>query len=465
MAILLVACAFSSVFFNEFKEVGDNVVSSLLPLLSNAFFLVVPAVVSYYHRVSMRALFCFLILLLLPRLLSGAFESNMLAAVIGITNAGASAMGILIVGSILSLFDVEKAQRNILFGFACAALVLPFFHTFTPFTDYQIYQTVLVIFIALITVFLLFDQGKNTAFPSVRETVGKYRVSNNRLLLVLLTQQASTLVLLLVTVLCFFCFGMFEAYALILGFGFTTSDTIMYGLFAVMLLFCIVNAVKKAGTWYNLIFSAAWVVYLVVLFVILMMTDLPPALFGILGIGAVVMHIPIWIFITKQSVEHSLSPVFLYGSMTAVLFAAQMLGRWITLVILNIFGIEAYDISIHAAGALTVLAVVIAVLLAWYTQKGKAQLDESEKIPFYEAETNGDTAYLSLFGQRHGLSERETEIVKLYIQGRTVSNISKKCFISESTVKTHLKRVYAKLDVHSKQQLLDLLDEYVHGGA
>ena len=46
-----------------------------------------------------------------------------------------------------------------------------------------------------------------------------------------------------------------------------------------------------------------------------------------------------------------------------------------------------------------------------------------------------------------GLSARETEVLKLVAAGLTNAEIGKRLFISEATVKTHLLRVFNKLDV------------------
>ena len=43
-------------------------------------------------------------------------------------------------------------------------------------------------------------------------------------------------------------------------------------------------------------------------------------------------------------------------------------------------------------------------------------------------------------------------------QGRSKTAIGEKLFISEYTVRTYVKNIYGKLDVHNKQQLLDFLD-------
>lgn len=57
-----------------------------------------------------------------------------------------------------------------------------------------------------------------------------------------------------------------------------------------------------------------------------------------------------------------------------------------------------------------------------------------------------------------GLSSRETEVMELIARGHSVANIAEKLVISENTVRTHSKHIYTKLDIHSRQELLDLLE-------
>lgn len=52
------------------------------------------------------------------------------------------------------------------------------------------------------------------------------------------------------------------------------------------------------------------------------------------------------------------------------------------------------------------------------------------------------------------LSEREIEIVKLIINGKTSSEIAEILFISEATVKTHRKNIFKKLKIHHATELL-----------
>lgn len=57
----------------------------------------------------------------------------------------------------------------------------------------------------------------------------------------------------------------------------------------------------------------------------------------------------------------------------------------------------------------------------------------------------------------YGLTARETEILRLIMQGRDVPGIAKQLVISQNTARTHCKRMYKKLSVHSRQECVDLV--------
>ena len=54
------------------------------------------------------------------------------------------------------------------------------------------------------------------------------------------------------------------------------------------------------------------------------------------------------------------------------------------------------------------------------------------------------------------LSKRESEILPLALRGRTGERMAAELFIAKSTVDTHLRRIYGKCGVHSRQELIDL---------
>lgn len=59
--------------------------------------------------------------------------------------------------------------------------------------------------------------------------------------------------------------------------------------------------------------------------------------------------------------------------------------------------------------------------------------------------------------QEAGLSEREREIFTLLSMGHTADAVAEELFISANTVRTHIHNIYGKLDIHSKQELINLV--------
>lgn len=64
----------------------------------------------------------------------------------------------------------------------------------------------------------------------------------------------------------------------------------------------------------------------------------------------------------------------------------------------------------------------------------------------------------AIVAEEAGLTKRERDILLVLARGRDVPSIAKQLFISENTVRSHSKSIYRKLNIHSKQELLDLLD-------
>ena len=58
---------------------------------------------------------------------------------------------------------------------------------------------------------------------------------------------------------------------------------------------------------------------------------------------------------------------------------------------------------------------------------------------------------------RYFLSAREVDILALLVAGRSGPYIADHFCISANTVKTHIRHIYTKLDVHDRQELLDLV--------
>lgn len=60
--------------------------------------------------------------------------------------------------------------------------------------------------------------------------------------------------------------------------------------------------------------------------------------------------------------------------------------------------------------------------------------------------------------REHNLTPRETDVLEQLARGRDLAFMEEKFVLSRNTVKMHIKHVYEKLGVHSKQEVIDLVE-------
>ena len=60
--------------------------------------------------------------------------------------------------------------------------------------------------------------------------------------------------------------------------------------------------------------------------------------------------------------------------------------------------------------------------------------------------------------ERFRLSPRETEVLRLFAAGRSAAFIAELQFVTTNTVRSHIKHIYGKCDVHSRQELITLIE-------
>ena len=75
-----------------------------------------------------------------------------------------------------------------------------------------------------------------------------------------------------------------------------------------------------------------------------------------------------------------------------------------------------------------------------------------------DVEASATQARLEAIARQRGLSPRETEIFALLARGRTIPYIADELVLANSTVTTHVRGLYRKLDVHNRQELLDFVE-------
>ncbi|WP_302391901.1 helix-turn-helix transcriptional regulator [Eggerthella sinensis] len=150
-----------------------------------------------------------------------------------------------------------------------------------------------------------------------------------------------------------------------------------------------------------------------------------------------------------------------FAGVTYFVFAgATALGAWV------------YHPRSFGAATLPVVVLVVFYILAMSYAAIQARKRNGEGRAPGTAERDGGaqasvaaTAVVDEVAQRcaivaeeAGLTKRERDILLVLARGRDVPSIAKQLFISENTVRSHSKSIYRKLKIHSKQELLDLLE-------
>ena len=86
---------------------------------------------------------------------------------------------------------------------------------------------------------------------------------------------------------------------------------------------------------------------------------------------------------------------------------------------------------------------------------------ESEIEPRYRQIVQTTEDVVRRFGESVGLTSREVEVLVPLFKGRTVPLIAEELGVTQNTVRFHCKNVYEKLGVHSKQELIALVESHM----
>ena len=208
--------------------------------------------------------------------------------------------------------------------------------------------------------------------------------------------------------------------------------------------------------------------------------------------GYICFETLMWFLIADLSQEFRLSPIFMFGLGRGLLELGSLVGSWLAQIpgdntITGVFG--------NAEGALVLmLALAVAYSLLPRRREVRAIVDPNHviKMPGYDAlqthiekqqvedepqqETDSEEigaaevdAKIRAKGRFHArceeiadcylLSRRETEVMFLLAKGHNAAFIQDKLCISKSTAKTHINHIYRKLDIHTQQELLNMVED------
>lgn len=107
------------------------------------------------------------------------------------------------------------------------------------------------------------------------------------------------------------------------------------------------------------------------------------------------------------------------------------------------------------------LAMAFLLVIGSFVYLWSISLPNRQTSPKSQNAPSRESACLHI-GMQFGLTPREIEVMELVSRGHSVKKISDILVVSTSTVQSHIKSVYRKTGVHSRQELIDSVDSYIN---
>jgi DNA-binding CsgD family transcriptional regulator len=183
----------------------------------------------------------------------------------------------------------------------------------------------------------------------------------------------------------------------------------------------------------------------------------------------------IWCLLAFLAFEKQVSPVIVFGFGRGVFMAAMTIGWLIGVRFMSALEGTFLGSAIYVGLAVIILIVVSLIFSEREIDKmlTPRSLDPGDELteqlhPTLQAGRQGSDESRDparpfinacrVVGKSARLSAREQDVFEQLALGRGSENIAKRLTISLNTVRAHTHNVYAKLDVHSRQELIELVE-------
>lgn len=168
----------------------------------------------------------------------------------------------------------------------------------------------------------------------------------------------------------------------------------------------------------------------------------------------------IWMLIAGISQRYRISGLTAFGigwgMVTLGVFAGSMAGNFIC----SRLTLTHQMLSLIALGA--TMAVLFSYMFVLREEDLALMIEEPESEAAGEGniESTQDRfdSRCNAIAEEYGLTERELEVMQLMAKGRSNKRIQEELFISRGTCSTHIRHIYQKLDIHNRQDLIDLIE-------
>ena len=172
----------------------------------------------------------------------------------------------------------------------------------------------------------------------------------------------------------------------------------------------------------------------------------------------------VWMY-SADVAERTGAPAFsVFGATQACAAAAVVLGVPIARALNGIVSVGAAQWTTIASAAVFLIFTTAVFVVnpkdlesAWGLIPGRRGDADDPKAPDDAGAIDADE--LRFLVDEFGLTTREHEVAQLLARGRSLPFIQEELHIAQGTAQTHLMHIYRKLDVHTRQEFLDVIQD------
>lgn len=160
------------------------------------------------------------------------------------------------------------------------------------------------------------------------------------------------------------------------------------------------------------------------------------------------------------------SAVMLFGLERGIRAIFSLLGRLVDNAVLSLGGHSVLS-DLVVAGAIAVLVIAFALVL-WHAPTQQARwsvprIEAAGEEPGSAAEPDTRVQRLviacSLLRREYELTPREEDVLFLLVQGKSIAEVAQNLVIAKGTAKVHVRHIYEKLGIHTRDELKALVAE------
>lgn len=217
----------------------------------------------------------------------------------------------------------------------------------------------------------------------------------------------------------------------------------------IVVLFLLMKSPDKTNKAYILNIAIAIIGISFLLFIILDRSIPSYLLINTLMLGAFGVCDLFWWSIIGELIDYVKNPAKIFG----IGLSANVFGILVGDVIIAKLNITAIEFN-STVFALIIVFIILMILPSLHKH---LSLIINQHIFLFRLYDNKSEKVEDTINKYPGLTSRENEIVDLLLKGRTYKMIAEELYLSENTIKTHIKNIYAKYNINSKAELIKIL--------